>query len=332
MGSDLYARILDVATEDLEREGAVHEVVDHWNRNPVDDAVALRLLGGVHHIVLSGGAPQLAAHYPSTGGRPTWPECGTAFLDTVAAHVSELRTAMLHPPQTNEVGRSGVLIGGLLVAAGIIDMPLQLLEFGASAGLNLRLDAYRYDFGRAAWGDPASPVVIHTTWRGAPPAVDRPLHVAARRGCDTSPIDISDPDDVSRLLSYVWPDQTQRIDRARRAIELARRHPVTIDIADAPAWLDDQLRDRRQGHLTVVMHSAVRQYLGRELRSQVDAIVRRRAEDATPRAPLAELSFEPGRNHFALRLRLWPRGLDLLAAEAHPHGAWAEWFIGAGVR
>ncbi len=332
MGSDLYARILDVATDDLDREGVVHEVVDHWNRNPVDDAVPLRLLGGVHHIVLNGGAPDLARHYPSTGGQPKWPDCGDAFLDTVAGHVADLRTAMLRPPQTNEVGRSGVLIGGLLVAAQIIDMPLELLEYGASAGLNLRLDAYRYDFGRAGWGDATSPVVIHTTWRGAPPNVDRPLHIEARRGCDTSPVDIGNPDDVNRLLSYVWPDQTQRIDRARRAVEFARRNPVTVDVADADVWLDDQLRDRRPGHLTVVIHSAVRQYLGRELRSRVDAIIRSRGEEATRHAPLAELSLEPGRKHFVLRLRLWPRGLDLLAAEAHPHGAWAEWFIGAGVR
>ena len=35
---------------------------------PTGDALALRLLGGVHRMVLAGDAPELARHYPSVGG------------------------------------------------------------------------------------------------------------------------------------------------------------------------------------------------------------------------------------------------------------------------
>ena len=39
-----------------------------------------------------------------------------------------------HPPQTNEVGRSAVLMSGLLVIADLFPQPVELLELGASAG------------------------------------------------------------------------------------------------------------------------------------------------------------------------------------------------------
>ena len=49
--------------------------------DPVPSALALRLMGAVHRIVLRGESPELAGQYPSAGGEPRnpWP----AFLDTV---------------------------------------------------------------------------------------------------------------------------------------------------------------------------------------------------------------------------------------------------------
>ncbi len=329
MGSRLYARLLVIALEDLEREGPVHRVVSHWGRNPMDDAVPLRLLGGVHRLVLDGAAPELANHYPSVGGAPSWPDCGEAFLATVEANVEALRIGMLHPPQTNEVGRSGVLVGGLLELARMHEMPIRLLEFGTSAGLNLRLDGYAYEFGVAKWGEPTSPVVVRTRWRGSTPGTDRLLHILERRGCDAAPIDVTDAAQAQRLASFVWPDQVERFVRTQRAIDVFRRDPVPLDAADAASWLGLQLADSRSGVVTVVMHSAVRQYLSAEQRRAVDATIQTAADRATSAAPLARLAFEPGPKYFTLSLRMWPQGIDLTLACAHPHGAWAEWYIGS---
>jgi hypothetical protein len=329
MGSDLCARLLDVATADLEREGPTYEVVDHWDRNAMDDAVPLRLLGGVHRLVLSGRAPELAQHYPTAGGVPRWPACGDAFLATVAQHVPELRAGMLHPPQTNEVGRAGVLLGGLLEISRITELPLRLLEFGASAGLNLRLDAYRYDFDVATWGDADSPVVVRTPWRGRPPDTARMVNICERCGCDAAPVDVGDDEQALRLASFVWPDQTERFDRTQRAIDLVRLNPVRLGQESADTWLARQLEAPADGVVTVIMHSAVMQYLGKDLRARVNAIIRERAQHASPQAPLARLAFEPGRKYFALRLHLWPHDIDLVLADAHPHGAWAEWHVGS---
>ena len=69
--SDLYATILKAAVEDLEFEGPVFDVVDGFGEDPVAAALALRLMGGIHRLVLMGLAPDLAAHFKGlrTNGR-----------------------------------------------------------------------------------------------------------------------------------------------------------------------------------------------------------------------------------------------------------------------
>lgn len=329
MGSPLYAELLEVALADLEAGGPVSDVVDRWDRNPMDDAVPLRLMGNVHRIVLDGRAAALAAHYPTAGGRPSFPDCAEAFLATVSAHRGEIRTGMVSPPQTNEVGRAGVVLGGMMEVMRIAGRPIRLLEIGASAGVNLRLDGYRYAFGAGDWGDPASPVLVETDWRGSLPDLTTDVLIAERRGCDTAPIDVRDPASTRRLLSYVWADQVSRFDRTAAAAAVVGTLPMIVDESAASAWLERRLAAAHRGVITVVMHSAVVQYLERRERSAVDAVIRAAAGRATREAPLARLSFEPGRRNFALRLEVHPAGLSLTLADAHPHGAWAEWFIGS---
>src|SRR5436190_835747 len=83
-------------------------------------------------------------------------------------------------------GRATALLGGFLeVARAHPGLPLRLAEIGASAGLNLRWDRYRYEGRGWSWGEPGSPVVFPSVFEGAaaPPA-DARVTVAERLGCD----------------------------------------------------------------------------------------------------------------------------------------------------
>ena len=68
LGSPLYAGLLDHAADDLLAGGPVAAVLDGNLDAPWRSALALRMLGGVHALVLTGQAPGLAAFYPSVGG------------------------------------------------------------------------------------------------------------------------------------------------------------------------------------------------------------------------------------------------------------------------
>ena len=248
-------------------------------------ALALRFLGAVHRLVLEGRAPALARHYPSAGGEAGLEGAWAAFRDTLEQQRDTLRGLVHRPCQTNEVGRAAALFGGFLLVARETGLPLRLLEIGASAGLNLRWDHYRYEQGDAGWGDRASPVrLVDVFPDGLPPAARR-CRVIERAGCDRLPVDPCSADGQITLLSCLWPDQRERLALLRGALEVARRIPVTIDATGAPAWLATRLAAPVRGVASVVFHSIVMQYLSADDRRRVASVLDEAGSRATDDAP-----------------------------------------------
>ncbi|MFD0528449.1 DUF2332 family protein [Kitasatospora arboriphila] len=71
LGSPLYAALLHAAAADVREGGPCAAAVAYHEDDAGPQAVALRLLGGVHALVLTGRAPELAAHYPSAAAAST---------------------------------------------------------------------------------------------------------------------------------------------------------------------------------------------------------------------------------------------------------------------
>ncbi|MFC4907890.1 DUF2332 domain-containing protein [Actinomadura gamaensis] len=254
-----------------------------------------------------------------------WP----AFRALLAERPDEVRAAMAGAPQTNEVGRAAPLVGGLLsIMAAIGERPVRLLEVGASAGLNLRADHYRYESGGLGFGPADSPVVLRDAWLGSPPPLTGGLSIVERRGCDLAPVD--PVADAVRLLSFVWPDQHERVARLRGALEIAARVPATVVQADAATFLADL--EPRPDVVTVVWHSLMWQYLSPAEQAQVTASIERAGSLATPDAPVAHLYLEQANDadfHSlpVLTLRLWPHhgGERRILADTPHHGVPATW-------
>ena len=173
LGSPFYAALLELMAADIGAAGPVLSVLGPYADESADAAYPLRLLAGVHRMVLSGAAPALAAHFSTTGGdgdvEAAWPE----YRKLLAARPETVLDTLRRPPQTNEVGRSASLAGGLAVVAQRTGLPLRLLEIGTSAALNLRLDRYWYEQDGSGWGDPASAVRFDDLWSPARPPFER---------------------------------------------------------------------------------------------------------------------------------------------------------------
>lgn len=325
LGSPFTARLLRLLSAEIAAGGPAARLVAAWPGDPVADALALRLAGGLHALVLAGQAPALAACYPPHPA-PADAAFLTALQATLAAQEESLRGFLASAPQTNEVGRSAVLLGGFLKIAAATALPLRLLEIGASAGLNLAWDRFFYRLGAAEWGDPESPVQLRPEWHGPLPPLGAPLSVMAREGCDLAPVPVRDPAQALRLRAYVWPDQHERLARLDGAIVLARQLGTEVAPADALDWLRPRLRPAT-GAATVLYHSIMWQYLPEATQQGILALLRAAAAAATPQAPLAWLRFEmpPGGGPAELRLTLWPGGAERRLATAHPHGQRIDW-------
>jgi hypothetical protein len=339
-GSPLYGELLRRCAEDIEQGGPLARLLDGWEGKPVPDALPMRLCGAVHRLVLDGAAPALAAHYPTVGGSPRWPEAWSAFRELLVTHAALIRPELDRQVQTNEVRRSAALLGGFLTVAATSDAPLRLLEIGCSAGLNLRWDRYRYELLACApqtppaddaavvhrWGADDASMTVRTGWHGPTTALAGAAPVATRAGCDLAPIDVADPDQARRLESFIWADQPQRLAQLRAAIDAARRDPPRIERRSAADWLDAQLAAPTAGLATVVFHSVMWWYLSEPERERVTALIEAAGARATAAAPLAWLRFDLfGAARYEVQLRLWPGGDARRLAFACPHGRWVEW-------
>jgi hypothetical protein len=277
-------------------------------------------------LVLSGVSPELAAVYPG-GAHPRKPAAlGPALTRAFQAHGAFISDFLARPPQTNEVGRSGVLLGGFLSVAATTGLPLRLLEIGASAGLNLIWDAYGYELADAAWGPADAALRLRPDWQGALPPLG-PAAIRGRRGCDRMPLDPGDAGDRLRLRAYVWADQVDRRRRLELALDLAAGSGLRVERADAAAWAEARLSEPAPGEAVVLYHSIVRQYLSAAAQRRLGAAIARAAARATPLSPLAWLRMEPTPEggHAELRLTLWPDGEERLLALADYHGRWLRW-------
>ncbi len=135
-------RLLAARLDHTSRFG--HRILD-WPDDPHSAALPLRACGALHALSRSGLAPDLTALYPPALFDAD--RLGQHLGAVIGQHDAFLTAFLDSAPQTNEVARSAIVLGAALHVAAITGQPIDLLEIGASAGLNLRFDRYHYDLG-----------------------------------------------------------------------------------------------------------------------------------------------------------------------------------------
>ena len=202
------------------------------------------------------------------------------FRQTVLNRWEEITVQILRrSTQTNEAGRCATLLPFL----ARLPQPLALLEVGASAGLCLLPDLYRYEFTAASGlvttlGAPEAAVNLPCRVAGIDLPADLPT-VVWRAGLDLHPIDPFDPDQVAWLDALVWPGAEDRRLRLYGALEVARFNPPRIDLGDLRHDLVGLAGQAPPDATLVVFHSAVLAYLEQADRATFAQTVR--ALDAT---------------------------------------------------
>ena len=223
--------------------------------------------------------------------------------------------------QTNEVQRSWALLPAFLAVAD--GRPLELLELGPSAGLNLLWDRYAYRYTTGTWGE--GELELRGDDRIPPPAslLERRVQVVRRRGVDLSPVDATTLHGSRVLQAFVWADQTERLERLRRAIAVVRRDPPELIRGDYVDALPGLLRDRLDEAQLVVFQTASTMYLDRRQGDRLLAALR----DGGKAAPFVFVTTgrAPDDVGYALEVHRFPKGDVERLAVFDFHGEWLEW-------
>ncbi|MFT4109465.1 DUF2332 domain-containing protein [Propionicimonas sp.] len=308
-----------------------------YDRAPGPARVPVNLFAAVHYLLLADRDAPLARFYPNLAGATVATgDPVPAFLAYCDDHAEEIRRLVAtRLPQTNETGRSALLVAGFgRLPAG----PKAHLDVGASAGLNLLLDRFAYDDGDSVLGE--SPLVLECSVR--PPGrrlADRLPTIASRLGLDAHPLDLAEGDDVRWLEACVWPDQSDRFRRLERAVEIFRAHPATVRSGDAVDDLAAAVASLGPGD-PVVTTSWALSYLDpsrqQEFVAELDRIGTGRDlawvwAESPPVVPALPVDAAlRGDDLTVLGVSTWSGGVrtDRSLARCHPHGYWLRWLDG----
>lgn len=332
-GKPLAAALMRALARVLPGAGPLYDQIERWPGDLASDGVIFRLNAGLHALVLSGKAGPLQPLYGVGGPAAMVPEAALdrALERVLDNHAPELIGWLAHSTQTNEVARVAGLVAALLHLTRADGLPCEVLELGASAGLNLNFPYYAVRLGAVSVCAPRSAVTLRPEWRGGAVAV-APLAIMSARGVDLHPLDVSDPADRARLKAYVWPGEHQRSVRLQAAIGIARRAIPVVETGLASAWLTRQLAALQpEGVRRVVFHSMVLQYASPGERAAIDTAFALAGTQASSARPLARVSLEWRADRKAVELRIaqWDGGAQQgeprLVGTCHPYGEWIDW-------
>jgi hypothetical protein len=321
---------LGPAAEDIADRYRRFAVEEAGGKSPLYEELSSGVAGDprlIHFLQELPGAKQqpnlLFAAYRHVLGVP---QSFADFRAGLLQHSDAVRQVMMErSTQTNEPNRCAALLPIL----ASLHQPLALLEVGASAGLCLFPDRYGYDYPakslRPSHGTAPYPVFPCSTSGFAPP--DVLPKIVWRAGLDLNPLRADDPEEVAWLQTLVWPEQQQRRDRLRLALDIAAADPPTIIRGDLLGPEFEALCRQAPPEATlVVFHTAVLAYVlhpqdrmdfAERAEALADVWVCNESPGATPLGDKA-LPIAPIPGAFLLSVNRSP------VAWTDPHGAWLE--------
>ncbi len=206
-----------------------------------------------------------------------------------------------------------------------------LLEIGPSAGLNLRLDRYRYEYLRsrervACWGEAGATPVLECEVRGSEiPPLPEALELVARRGLELDPIDLEDPVALRWQRALIWPEHVLRTRLLEQALAHAAEVPVEIEAGDATRDLAAAIARLPAGLPRVVFATAVLYQIPEAGQAAISRELARASDSAPVDFVVLDSTGRGGSrlDHLAYR----DGGLQERRALANvdSHGRWIEW-------
>ena len=284
------------------------------------------LFGAVHALLLSGVKHPLTEYYPSCGGdRAVDEETYAAFKSLVERERDRIESLIrTRVTNTNEVGRSALLYPAYDAVAYETGTPLNIIEIGPSAGLNLNWFRYGYEYGAALKRNDGAALILSCELRGhlKPTLAPRIPEINAVTGLELNPVDLSLAQERLWLRALIWPERIDRLNRLDAALAIAAQHPPSIERGNASEDLAALMERAPPGPLTIA-HTLVTYQLSSQ---QLTAFESELCE-ASARRQIYEVGVEWDGASYPISLTRYQAGESqrLELARCDPHGGWIEW-------
>lgn len=304
----------------------------------------------VHYLLLKSPESKLSRYFASLTDTPEPVEDAfPAFREFCLDRRSELTELLArHTVNTNLVERSSSILATLAYVSGLTQQPLTLVEICCSAGLNLVLDEYHYDFGATGQlGNTQSPVQLTCTLIGrSRPPIRRIPQIVQRVGVDLVKVDPSDRLDQLWMQATLFPEWKVEREHLDAALSVRAAHPLRMIEGSAlealPALLPElpgtvcvlathcmgQWSEEAKGQLDDILSAASRERdihrvgIDRIHQEPPAAVRERLAKLAAAGVPLSQKSL-PSRIEHTWYMRSDARTHFL--GQADGCGAWIDW-------
>jgi len=323
-----HPEMLDETAEDYRRWASV----EARNSSPIYERLALAVADDQELLGLLRTVPAVRRQPNLLFGALRWHdvpvEDAQAALAWAHDHVGEVVHVLnTRRTQTNEVARCATL----LPALALLPQPLALIEVGASAGLCLLYDRWRYHYtgqGVDAWvGDESSPLTLSCVVEHGVPLPAVVPTIAWRQGLDLNPLDARDPDTRRWLQCLVWPEHRDRASDLAAALDVAAAAGPELIAGDLLRGLPELLKQLPAGATPVVVHSATLTYVEPVARAAfVTTLAARGVHRLGAEGPAVLPALATQLPAAADTARRFLISLDETAlALAHPHGHSLTW-------
>lgn len=295
-------------------------------------------LAALHHLALSGDAPELARLFPSCGGTFHPHEDDNNLVALTETALRERREELLdflltYEPRDPEPQRATAALLGALATAEQFGGGLSLVQLGASDALMLSFDRYAYALGPLHLG--TSPLLLQPAAEGKLPAGPMPV-IVGRTGLDMAPVNLDDPAERRVTEAFLPPDDLAALGRLRAAIDLHSPEAVLrqgVPELDLSRLLVEAYNAMAPGNTLFLFSILAWSRLDDEAQKRVALGLQSLAAQVKPHKPIAWLQaepFTPGSATLELRLHtfgwadLEDRSVRKLA-EAAPDLSWIQW-------
>lgn len=237
---------------------------------PLGQPVPNLFFASIQYLLMSTQHP-LKDYYASFSTEPKCLELSFPYFKQFVLSNEKALLQLFHSKlvQTNEVRRCAYLYPMMTEIYATHQKPLALIEIGASAGLQLAMDFYNYEYnGKDFIKNSDCDVMIQSENIGIPLpySIYTKPNIQKRIGLDLNPINVNDPEQLKWLQALIWPEHENRSQLLLTSAKVVNKLNIELIKGDAMANIETICQSIDPTSQIVIYHTHVANQIPKQVK------------------------------------------------------------------